>query len=428
MQPLMTPLHRALGRGPSALSHDLIDAAIVLELAESDDLDWKKSVPAGGDDAAREFAKDIAAMANASGGVIVIGVEEERGRGTAKAVNNIDISEPQLQRLRSWAAAHLRPIVAPLGIIPIPSTENAGVGLIAVTIPASTSAPHFVNGKDNILRAPVRYGTQTRWLTEPELAHAYSNRFQTAASLGAQLEQDIVQAMHGLDRMKTTWLVAVARPEVSGGTEPTPLTQPEFGTVIFEAAQHSEEIAGQRAFSPLREHARASHSQRLGLRRRIFEDRTRNDVAAFGETLRVELHDDGTIALCVAASRDVPLDDGPAYVDVLTLEGFVRDLVGLIEARSAQSGYSGRHAVRVEMFAALKFGPGLRAFGPQISPFGSLRDPVVLPGSREVQASIPITTTVQQGGRLERVAAARVIAFDLLHQFSVSQLLTIPED
>ncbi|WKK70481.1 ATP-binding protein [Rathayibacter oskolensis] len=363
---------------------------------------------------------------NASGGVIVIGVEEDRGRGTAKAINDIDISESQLQRLRSWAAAHLRPIVVPLDITPIPSTGDAGTGLIAITIPASTNAPHFVNSKDNTLRAPVRYGTQTRWLTEPELAHAYSNRFQTAASLSAQLEEGVAQAMHGLDRAKITWLAAVARPEAGAGMDLTPITGHDFREVIGDAANRAWQIGGQ-AESHLHWRHGDAQFQRLGFRRRIFEDRPDNDVASFGQSIRVELHDDGAIALCTAVSRGLLLDNR-AYVSVLYVEAFARDLIGLIEARSAQTGYSGRYGVRVEMLAALELAPGLLAHGPDLSKFGHMRAHGVMAGSREVHAPIPITSSVQPSDDVARVASAKAIATDLLHQFNVGQLLTLPND
>ncbi|PPF67729.1 hypothetical protein C5C74_12210 [Rathayibacter sp. AY1E8] len=424
---MMTTLHRALGREPSPLTRDLIDEAIEVNLAESDNLDWKKSAPAaaGGDNAAREFAKDIAAMANASGGIIVMGVEEERGRGTAKAINDIDISEPELQRLRQWAGAHLKPVVAPLDVTPIPSADNAAVGQIAITIPASTNAPHFVSSSDNTLRAPVRYGTETRWLAEPELAHAYSKRFQTAASLSAQLEEGVAQAMHGLDRTKKTWLVGVARPEVGPGIDSTPLTSREFLDVLSEAEDRSTELVGAETFgSPLQWASYTGSTQRLGLRRRIFEDRRTNDVASVGESIRVELHDDGTIALCVDAFQSNPVNDGRAYVQVEVVEGFARDLVGLVEARSKQQGRSGRYVARVDMLAAQKFPPGLRAHGPDRH-----GDHGLLEGSREVLEPIPILTTIEAGvPTSERLVSARSIATDLLHQFSFGALFTFPKE
>ena len=52
----MTPLHRALGRDASPLDSAIVDAAIQEQVAETDDLDWKKELPhAKSDDAGDEF-------------------------------------------------------------------------------------------------------------------------------------------------------------------------------------------------------------------------------------------------------------------------------------------------------------------------------------------------------------------------------------
>ena len=75
---LFTALHRLLGRGPSPITDDLLDAAVELGLSESDDLDWKSELPPTKGLAETDFPKDIAAMANSGGGVIVYGVNEQQ--------------------------------------------------------------------------------------------------------------------------------------------------------------------------------------------------------------------------------------------------------------------------------------------------------------------------------------------------------------
>jgi hypothetical protein len=49
-------------------------------MAEADDLDWKQALPPEVEKKRREFAKDVAAMANTRGGLIVYGVREENER------------------------------------------------------------------------------------------------------------------------------------------------------------------------------------------------------------------------------------------------------------------------------------------------------------------------------------------------------------
>ena len=71
-----TPLHRALGREASELTTDLFEEAVSKAIEETDSLDWKAALPEKGP----EFAKDVAAMANSGGGLIVYGVKEVDGQ------------------------------------------------------------------------------------------------------------------------------------------------------------------------------------------------------------------------------------------------------------------------------------------------------------------------------------------------------------
>jgi hypothetical protein len=66
-----TRIHALLGDEPAELSYDQITRAIAGHLAETDDLDWKAAWPD-----ASKFRKDIAAMANSGGGLIVCGVAD----------------------------------------------------------------------------------------------------------------------------------------------------------------------------------------------------------------------------------------------------------------------------------------------------------------------------------------------------------------
>jgi hypothetical protein len=72
-----TPIHRLLGLAPRPLSDQMIDEAISLGIAESDDLDWKSKLPPARGLAETDDPKDVAAMAN-SGGMIVYGIALER--------------------------------------------------------------------------------------------------------------------------------------------------------------------------------------------------------------------------------------------------------------------------------------------------------------------------------------------------------------
>lgn len=53
----------------------MVDQAVVGGVAEAEDLDWKRDLPPERNLNQTDFPKDIAAMANNGGGVIVYGVD-----------------------------------------------------------------------------------------------------------------------------------------------------------------------------------------------------------------------------------------------------------------------------------------------------------------------------------------------------------------
>lgn len=79
-----TPLRRSLGLPPSTLTDEILDQAVAAGVTEVDDLDWKKTLPPAKGVPQTDFPKDIAAMANRGGGMIVYGVEEDQKAATGR--------------------------------------------------------------------------------------------------------------------------------------------------------------------------------------------------------------------------------------------------------------------------------------------------------------------------------------------------------
>jgi hypothetical protein len=73
-----TALHRALGVSPGPLTVELLEAAVRGRVVETNDLDWKAELPPAKGLPQTDFPKDVAAMANSGGGVIVFGVRESQ--------------------------------------------------------------------------------------------------------------------------------------------------------------------------------------------------------------------------------------------------------------------------------------------------------------------------------------------------------------
>jgi hypothetical protein len=71
-------LHEYLGAPPGPVTFEMVRQSVDDKLGEADGLDWKESLP-DGRNPGREagFAKDVAAMANTRGGLIIYGVTDQ---------------------------------------------------------------------------------------------------------------------------------------------------------------------------------------------------------------------------------------------------------------------------------------------------------------------------------------------------------------
>ena len=80
MSLLRSRVHRYLGIAARPLTYEDIETAFESGLGEERDLDWKARLPLDQDGRVDdEFAKDVTAMANTDGGVLIYGVHEKHG-------------------------------------------------------------------------------------------------------------------------------------------------------------------------------------------------------------------------------------------------------------------------------------------------------------------------------------------------------------
>jgi hypothetical protein len=166
------------------LTADDIERAVQRgDLHEDDDLDFKERIEFDKGDAMvkeeakAEFAKDVAAFANAHGGLILVGVHETEG--VADGVNLLDLNEDFPARLWAAAASNLAP-VAEFRVHFTPKATDPKRGFYIISVPRSPSAPHAVRlpRKNHAWRFPRRVGHDTHFMHESEIADAYRNRFQ----------------------------------------------------------------------------------------------------------------------------------------------------------------------------------------------------------------------------------------------------------
>ena len=168
-----TALHRALGLAPGPLTDELLDAAVSGGVAETNDLDWKSELPPAKGLPQTDFPKDIAAMANSGGGVIVYGVRESQKAATER-VDVGELDEAYERSLRSAAITAISPPVFGLNVHRLGTEGNRAV---VVEVPASLDGPHLIY-KNDYFAAPVRNDSDTVWMKERQIEAMYRARFE----------------------------------------------------------------------------------------------------------------------------------------------------------------------------------------------------------------------------------------------------------
>jgi hypothetical protein len=188
---------------------------IIDGVSESEVLDFKAGRYQGRSaewSAGQEFAKDVAAMANHRGGVIVIGVRE-KGR-VAVALTPIDDVDTELEqrKLRQWLGSFTSPIVD-IQVKEVTSETTTGYYLI-IGVPRSPQQPHAVLSSSNRrpLIYPVRDGQDTRYLTEHEVALRYSDRFRETFEAEAAFDRQIRASTDRLNSSPSVWVWLATRP------------------------------------------------------------------------------------------------------------------------------------------------------------------------------------------------------------------------
>ncbi|GAB7046579.1 AlbA family DNA-binding domain-containing protein [Catenuloplanes indicus] len=130
------------------MTEDVLDALVAGQVSETDQLDFKAGGayqatrgPRGDWLTEQEFAKDVAAFANARGGLLLIGVAEAGGKASSLAPITSVASEAEEQRLRMALVNYLGPSTETF-FLSIPAAT--GGFYLGVVVPPSRRGPHAV--------------------------------------------------------------------------------------------------------------------------------------------------------------------------------------------------------------------------------------------------------------------------------------------
>lgn len=147
-----------------------IDALAEDEIRESVELDYKERLPGTLASERNEFAKDVAAMANTRGGVLLFGIKErvENGKHTGLPEKIVGVGgitpDHEVRRLEQMVRDLTDPALtgAHAQVFETPSGEV----VVGVGVPRSLLAPHAVGGRYYRRAASGNYPVETRELRQ----------------------------------------------------------------------------------------------------------------------------------------------------------------------------------------------------------------------------------------------------------------------
>lgn len=128
-----------------AITEEHLQRLVETGISEGPTLDAKLALPGSGDDHKREFLRDVASMANASGGDLLFGVRDENG--VIAEILGLEVSsiESEILRLSQLVRDCLDPRVFNLNISHV-QLSNKKIVLV-VRIPQSLDSPHMITFK-----------------------------------------------------------------------------------------------------------------------------------------------------------------------------------------------------------------------------------------------------------------------------------------
>ena len=149
---------------------------MLVDVRESDVLDVKSELYNSSDKSKRELVLDIAAFANASGGLILLGGTETND--LIDGFPGVVLPDDEIIRMRRIVTDRIAPYLdCAIFSVEIPDTDRV---VVVVAVERSINAPHaVVDGAT--FRYVTRAGEQRRPIHESEVASLFAQRFTTGA-------------------------------------------------------------------------------------------------------------------------------------------------------------------------------------------------------------------------------------------------------
>ncbi|WP_369745635.1 helix-turn-helix domain-containing protein [Paenarthrobacter sp. AMU7] len=299
---------------------------------ESHDLDWKSQLPAKKALPQSDFPKDVAAMANNGGGLIVYGMNETQKAATDRTDVG-DFDEGYERALRSPAITAITPPMFGLKIYRL-GTESAKNRAVVVEVSASTDGPHLIYRND-LFGAPIRNDADTVWMKERQIEAMYRARFDERRHASEALDALFDEAAAGRKTTGRAWIIAVAHPRVPRFLGRMDLEDARL--ILKNAEPLALSYAGSTGVHPLESVDRLN--PRPGLRRWVAVNTATGDRV--WKQAWISIHHDGsvTLAATVGGHRMTSDDYFEGHqVEGRGIEASIADFMALTRATADSTG------------------------------------------------------------------------------------------
>lgn len=389
-------------------------------VSEAFDLDFKRDLYGNSEKERHNLATDVAALANTAGGLLVLGLDEDRQAHAAAALGVV-VSDDERRRMLQIIGSLVVPL--PLfDIIPVLKPGESGHGFFVVAVARSALAPHAVIINQN-LRYPRRNGTTTRYLSEPEVATAYRERLAGTQRQASRIEEIEREALQRLDPTGMPWVVVSLVPDLPGELS---INSEVFKTFRDEIQGHS-----------------VTAIPSVGIRfrratvgpRRLLADGTMNN-SPLANWAALELHTDGAgvYGMCVPnlmaqTRQNLPDSEEPRLQriqDEILVIAVMSGLLFLAQHAHDRAAAGGNVLVRSQIYPISSERPtglGQTRFHGFLDELG---DHVLTSPPPPAEAAAELDALTQPGPEL--VAVTALLTDQLAHAFGLAEMGQLSHD
>ena len=406
-------LEDVLGGSLEDLTYERVERLVAGGVAEAFDLDFKQALYGTSDGAKRDLATDVAALANTTGGLVILGIEED-DQARAIAAPGVALSDDELTRIHQIVGSQVVPAVV-YEPIPVRKPGRDDHGFLVIAVLRDPLAPHAVIVNQG-LRFPVRNGTTTRYLSETEVAAAYRERSTGAERQAARIKEIEHDALERVDTAsERRWLMVSLVPDMAGN----------FAVNSGSFIAFRQEVIGESA-TVVPSGARFRRAS-VG-RRRLIADGTMDSSAA-ASWLLLELHADGSGVCCISlvdrTQGASPLADAgqPAVPRIHVEDMVVAVISGLLQlGRHARdrAAAGGSAIVRAQIYPVAPDQQAVLVNTRDVGFNDRLGDRALTAPQRPAEAVSDLDGLAQPGTALIEVSA--LLANEIGQSFGVAEL------